>query len=271
MGKPIFEGASLQRGPSHYRDYSSSIFRRPITGTATLAPLRSICCLLVQGKTNPSSSDPFSSTASFVTGLLILLIAQILSAGMGLYTQQIYSQYGSHWQENLFYIHFLSLPLFLIFLPFFSSLRLQLVRLASSPSIFTFPPAPLPAAYQWKVSPFFFSPLHHLVPYIKVPVFITQIRIPLAFATLGANALTQYLCIRGVNMLGARTSALGVSIVLNIRKLISLLASIWLFGNQLPVGVLGGAGIVFGSGALYAWDGGNNGGKQVGRKKSKTY
>lgn len=72
-------------------------------------------------------------------------------------------------------------------------------------------------------------------------------------------------------MLGARTSALGVSIVLNIRKLISLLASIWLFGNQLPIGVLGGAGIVFGSGALYAWDGGNNGGKQMGRKKSKTY
>lgn len=72
-------------------------------------------------------------------------------------------------------------------------------------------------------------------------------------------------------MLGARTSALGVSIVLNIRKLISLLASIWLFGNQLPIGVLAGAGIVFGSGALYAWDGGSDKGKHLGRKKVKGY
>lgn len=72
-------------------------------------------------------------------------------------------------------------------------------------------------------------------------------------------------------MLGARTSALGVSIVLNIRKLISLLASIWLFGNQLPIGVLAGAGIVFGSGALYAWDGGSDKEKHLGRKKVKGY
>ena len=72
-------------------------------------------------------------------------------------------------------------------------------------------------------------------------------------------------------MLGARTSALGVSIVLNIRKLVSLLASIWLFGNDLPIGVLAGAGVVFGSGASYAWDGGSDKGKQMGRKKRKTY
>ncbi|KAA6410078.1 MAG: udp-n-acetylglucosamine transporter yea4 [Lasallia pustulata] len=224
-----------------------------------------------KGKTNPSLSDSPNSTASFVTGLLILLIAQILSAVMGLYTQKIYSQYGSHWLENLFYIHSLSLPLFLICLPFLPFLRLQVARLASSPSIFIFPSTPLPKAYLWKVSPFFFAPFHHLVPYIKLAVPITQIRIPSLLAILGANALTQYLCIRGVNMLGARTSALGVSIVLNIRKLISLLISIWLFGNQLPLGVLAGAGVVFGSGALYAWDGGSDRGRRMGRKKSKSY
>ena len=71
-------------------------------------------------------------------------------------------------------------------------------------------------------------------------------------------------------MLGARTSALGVSIVLNIRKLVSLLASIWLFGNQLPIGVLMGAGVVFGSGALYAWNGGSDRRKHLG-SKGKRY
>ena len=72
-------------------------------------------------------------------------------------------------------------------------------------------------------------------------------------------------------MLGARTSALGVSIVLNIRKLVSLLASIWLFGNQLPIGVLVGAGVVFGSGALYAWNGGSDRRKHMMGSKRKRY
>ena len=79
--------------------------------------------------------------------------------------------------------------------------------------------------------------------------------VPKDILYLALNALTQYLCIRGVNLLGARTSALGVTIVLNMRKLASLLLSIWLFGNQLPAGVLLGAMIVFGSAGIWAWEG----------------
>ena len=79
--------------------------------------------------------------------------------------------------------------------------------------------------------------------------------VPKDILYLALNALTQYLCIRGVNLLGARTSALGVTIVLNMRKLASLLLSIWLFGNQLPAGVLLGAMVVFGSAGIWAWEG----------------
>jgi UDP-xylose/UDP-N-acetylglucosamine transporter B4 len=78
--------------------------------------------------------------------------------------------------------------------------------------------------------------------------------IPSQIAYLVMNVLTQYACIRGVNMLAAVSSSLTVSIVLNIRKLVSLLLSIWLFGNQLAMGTLVGAIIVFGSGALYSLD-----------------
>jgi len=39
--------------------------------------------------------------------------------------------------------------------------------------------------------------------------------------------------------------------VLNIRKLVSLLLSIWLFGNELHAQVLLGAAVVFGGGFLY--------------------
>ncbi|KAA8573662.1 hypothetical protein EYC84_005243 [Monilinia fructicola] len=50
------------------------------------------------------------------------------------------------------------------------------------------------------------------------------------------NVLTQYACIRGVNLLAAASSALTVTIVLNVRKLISLLLSIWLFGIDSVLG-----------------------------------
>ncbi len=72
---------------------------------------------------------------------------------------------------------------------------------------------------------------------------------------LALNSLTQLACIRGVNLLAARSSALTVTIVLNIRKLVSLFLSIWLFGNKLAPGVLVGAAVVFGSGLLYAYEG----------------
>lgn len=69
------------------------------------------------------------------------------------------------------------------------------------------------------------------------------------------NALTHYICVRGVNVLASMSSALTVTIVLNIRKLVSLLLSIYLFGNELNAGVLLGAIVVFGGGFLYGVEG----------------
>ena len=46
-----------------------------------------------------------------------------------------------------------------------------------------------------------------------------------------------------------------MSIVLNLRKLVSLFASIWLFGNTLPPGVVAGAAVVFSSAGVWAWEG----------------
>jgi len=68
------------------------------------------------------------------------------------------------------------------------------------------------------------------------------------------NAITQLACISGVNLLSANTSAVTVTIVLNIRKLVSFMFSIWLFGNQMGNQMILGAVLVFGSGALYGWE-----------------
>lgn len=183
-----------------------------------------------------SNAGKAGSTASFNTGLIILLVAQVLSAIMGLYTEETYRKYGPQWKENLFYSHLLSLPLFIPFMP---SMWRQFNKLANSP------PLPLNIANLLGVETFGNDLQQN----------IERVYIPSQLFYLVMNVLTQYACIRGVNLLAAASSALTVTIVLNIRKLVSLLLSIWLFGNQLATGTLLGACIVFGAGGLYSLDG----------------
>lgn len=155
---------------------------------------------------------------------------------MGLYTEETYRIYGPQWKENLFYSHLLSLPLFLPFLP---SLTRQFMKLANSAPLSL--PVPSPDDYS-SVS-------------LGLQQVLEAIHIPSQLFYLVLNVLTQYACIRGVNLLAAASSALTVTIVLNIRKLVSLLLSIWLFGNRLAFGTLVGAVIVFFAGGLYSLDG----------------
>ncbi|KAI0012882.1 UAA-domain-containing protein [Xylariaceae sp. FL0662B] len=182
------------------------------------------------------AAESRDSAPKFSSGLAILFIAQILSAVMGLYTEETYRQYGPQWKENLFYSHLLSLPLFI---PFSRSLVSQFMRLANSPPLeLALPPgrvnlSALPDPMRERIEGFY---------------------IPSQLGYLGLNVLTQYACIRGVNLLAAASSALTVTIVLNIRKLVSLLLSIWLFGNRLAMGTLVGAVVVFSAGGLYSLD-----------------
>lgn len=55
-------------------------------------------------------------------------------------------------------------------------------------------------------------------------------------------------------MLGSRSSAVTVTIVLNVRKLISFMLSVWIFGNHMSALMAAGAALVFGAGALYGWE-----------------
>jgi dolichyl-phosphate-mannose-protein mannosyltransferase len=149
---------------------------------------------------------------------------------MGAYVEDIYRDHGKDWQANLFYSHLLSIPMFAGFAPI---LYEQFTRLQGSQSCCVPPPlaAQLPPAFNKALA----STSQHVV-------------------YLTANALTQLLCITGVNMLSANTSAVTVTIVLNIRKLVSFLLSIWIFGNQMGGLMKVGAAMVFGAGALYGWE-----------------
>lgn len=197
-----------------------------------------------KGKISTASSHLNVDRELFV-GLSLLFVAQLLSAVMGLYVQITYAKYGSHWSENLFYSHLLSIP---FFLPFGPGLWAQAEKLQSYSSVLSVPTL----AEHTSVT---LTPTNDpLLPLILTTPLIPRLAISPHILSLGLNALTQYACIRGVNMLAARTSAIGVSIVLNVRKLASLFISIHVFGNQLPVGVMCGAAIVFSSAGLWAWE-----------------
>jgi drug/metabolite transporter (DMT)-like permease len=149
---------------------------------------------------------------------------------MGIYVQNMYAKYGNHWQENLFYSHIFSIPLFL---PLRGSLISQYQGLLAS------------------------APLHlpsQILPYVPLPAQKAVGRVSTSIFHLLLNSLTQCICITGVNLLGSKTSAVTVTIVLNIRKLVSFMLSVWIFGNHLSGLMTIGAAIVFGSGALYTWE-----------------
>lgn len=206
---------------------------------------------------NMTSSTRIDS--DFITGLIILAVAQLLSAIMGIYTELTYSKYGRHWHENLFYQHCLSIPMFY---PFFPSLLGHFKKLIHSEPI-QLSPSLSQFLHTKADSKFGFGNLQ--LPPMALRPSVVKLALPRHVFNLALNAGTQFACIRGVNALSARTSALGVSIVLNVRKLVSLCVSLFLFGNKLPTGVLLGAIIVFGSTSVWAWES-----QRIGKKDNKA-
>lgn len=212
-----------------------------------------------------------SSITSTLIGFAILALAMLLSAFQGIYADRLYETYGrNHWREALFYSHTLSLPFFLPTLP---QILAQWRALSSSPSLLTHLVA-LVGSYQQRntllpsgepslgnshaasisnlLKSFLQLPLASL-DYSIFRVILTGIPVHIFYLLL--NALTQYWCIRGVHRLSAISSSLTVTVVLNIRKLVSLLLSIQIFGNAPTHGVLVGALLVFLGGIIYGLEG----------------
>lgn len=181
-----------------------------------------------------------ASSAEFTTGLCLLLVAQTLSAYMGAYVEDTYAEFGASWTENLFYSHFLALPLFF---PIASTLQGQWSRLADTSALDLSSYKPVASSAGLSTG-----------EEILARVLSSAEAMPQGVLFLFLNAWMQLACISGVNLLSAKSSAVTVTIVLNIRKLVSFILSTFIFGHQLsPLMVLGSA-LVFGSGALYGWE-----------------
>jgi UDP-xylose/UDP-N-acetylglucosamine transporter B4 len=123
----------------------------------------------------------------------------------------------------MFYLHFLSMP---VFLSLKGDITEQLYALQQTSSFST---SSLP----------FPSP------------------IPIAYLILGLNVSTQLVCVAGVNRLTSRVSSLTVNLTLVVRKAVSLIVSLMLFGDrdmdkQQRLLLSGGAGLVFIGTVLYS-------------------
>jgi UDP-xylose/UDP-N-acetylglucosamine transporter B4 len=141
---------------------------------------------------------------------------------MGLAQDSTYAEYGrQHWEEGMFYIHFLALPMFL---PLSSDIAQQVATVNSSPSINLFP-----------------AQTHLLVAKYGPVDSLPGMYFPVFWILLVLNMLTQLVCVSGVHRLTAKVSSLTVTLVLVVRKAVSLVLS---------VVVLGG-----GSGSKWLWNG----------------
>ena len=198
------------------------------------------------------ATESDSAVLNTTIGFTLLAVAMVLSAFQGIYADWLYGKYGrDHWKEALFYSHALSLPFFLFS---FSQLSSQWQVVMSSPSLLSKIPD---LSNRQSTDSFYHAALFTLSTLLhKNGLFQSLLgQLPVQVAYLIMNALTQYLCIRGVHLLSAKSSSLTVTVVLNIRKLVSLLLSIYLFGNDLGSGVLLGAVLVFIGGGLYGFEG----------------
>ncbi|KAI5302520.1 Dynamin- GTPase protein [Ascosphaera pollenicola] len=203
------------------------------------------------------SSEGGQFSFKTIIGFSILGLAMVLAAFQGVFADKMYAKYGhQHWREALFYCHTLSLPFFLPALP---QLIPQLRELLASPPLLdyitettAFFKTPFTSEAPQTISHTFYSILRNsaIFPYLE-PVFAHT---PVKLFYLILNALTQFFCIRGVHILAAKTSSLTVVIVLNVRKLVSLMLSVYVFGNLLAPGVVAGAFTVFAAGGIYAYE-----------------
>lgn len=151
----------------------------------------------------------------WLLGISMLTFALLMSARMGIFQEMLYKQYGKHAKEALFYNHFLPLPGFLLL-----STDIYNHCLLFSQS-----------------APF------------SLPLF--GLTLPVMWFYLLMNVITQYVCIRGVFILTTECASLTVTLVVTLRKFISLIFSIWYFQNPFTMGHWLGTALVFLGTMLY--------------------
>ncbi|XP_054163917.1 UDP-xylose and UDP-N-acetylglucosamine transporter-like [Oppia nitens] len=161
---------------------------------------------------NDSNVKPNQNTSfDWTVGILLMLLSLFTSANTGIFQEKLYQKFGKHPHEALFYTHFLQLPGFLLLL---SNITQHIVIFTKSE------------------------------PYI-IDLTAFSLIMPKLWLLLLANCLAQYICIRSVFILTAECTSLTVTLVVTIRKFLSLIFSIFYFQNTFTSSHWLGMALVF--------------------------
>jgi len=154
-------------------------------------------CTIMSAQNNVIKASEGAEMDNFwlTIGICLLTFALFMSARMGIYQEVIYKEHGKHPKEAMFFLHALPLPGFLFLAP---------------------------DIYNHLVISYNSSPL--LLP-------VLQIQVPCMLVYLVGNVITQYICISAVFILTTECASLTVTLVVTLRKFLSLLFSIWYFQN----------------------------------------
>jgi len=174
-----------------------------------------LVCTIMSAKA-PQTSSQDEDILWLAVGILLLTFALFLSARMGIYQEVIYGKYGKHPKEALFYTHALPLPGFLLLAP--DILHHWNILLSSQP--------------------------------VAIP--LLNIELPVMLLYLLGNVVTQYVCISSVFVLTTECVSLTVTLVVTLRKFLSLLFSIMYFNNPFTPYHWLGTGLVFGGTLLFS-------------------
>ncbi|CAB1446000.1 unnamed protein product [Pleuronectes platessa] len=172
-----------------------------------------ICTIMsarqVNVATEGSEDQGFYTFVRWLIGIAMLTFALLMSARMGIFQETLYKQYGKHSKEALFYNHFLPLPGFLL------------------------------------LSTDIYQHCIHFSQSAPAVVPVVGVSVPIMWLYLLINVITQYVCIRGVFVLTTECASLTVTLVVTLRKFLSLIFSIMYFQNPFTTWHWVGTGVVF--------------------------
>lgn len=165
-----------------------------------------VTCTIVSGskvestQVNPEVDESgFSVFFWWALGIALLTVALFVSARMGIYQEVLYKRHGKYPDEALFYTHLMPLPGFLFL---YKNIWDHTVIASTSE------------------------------PY-AIPVL--GIDLPILWIYLIGNVLTQYICISSVYVLTTECTSLTVTLVVTLRKFVSLIFSIVYFRNPFTI------------------------------------
>ena len=142
----------------------------------------------------PSSDEKENTEFSvWLLGILMLVLALLSSAMLGLTQEKFVSRFGKHPQEAMYMSHILPLPGFVIFIP----------ELLAN-----------------------FSNFSH-----STPIDLYFLSFPKMWLLMLMNASSSFLCLKSIFSLTTEAPSLTVTLVVSLRKFVSLLFSVLYFQN----------------------------------------